>query len=703
MVTPFSSSEHRSLVVQHIAWLAGTVALSLILGVWTSVFDVLLGGIAPGSTTLMGVLASTLLIATGRLIWCSTSLAAYPPDLNEAPSFAALNPHPVLEITTAGDVIYCNPAAATLCPDLEATGETHLFLQGLGEEAAGLPHGKRRHVVREVSVGETVYEQHILPIPGTNRVRVYGTNITPRKHAAEAQAQSEERFTRVFRSAPMAISISHLSDGRFVDVNESFVRLLGHLDHHAIIGHSAKELGMWVRGDERAQVLETLSDENAALYSIEAQVLRRDGRVRDVIMSVEMMEFDGAACVVTTMFDVTEYKEAESGIAVLKSFYENTLRELPIQVAVLDSEARFFYMNPEALRDEDLRLWMVGKTSIEYARAQGVPEAPYRRRHKWLLDVIARKEISQIEETLTTFSGEERHVLRVATPVLDENDDVGHLVGYGIDITDRKEFEQKLLEAKHAAEEMARLKSAFVANMSHEVRTPLTAILGFAAVLGEELEGEQRELIDIIRQSGERLLETLNSVLDLARLEANALPIDPKLLDLTQEIQDAAQIYRPVAKRKGLAFQLDTPDHAVEAQVDRASLHRVVSNLLSNAIKFTDKGEIRLHLRLVGSDVEIRVEDTGLGISDAFLPHLFEEFKQESTGLSRTHTGSGLGLAITKHLVERMHGRIEVKSVKNQGSTFIVRFPIIFPGPSTSPPKVHESATPYWPAELFEN
>lgn len=704
MTTPFSSSERTSLVVQHIAWLAGTAALALALGVWTPVFEILLGTIAPGFATSIGVLASTLLVATGRLLWCGTRRPGFLPDPGGTTSFAALNPHPVVEVSTAGDVLYCNPAAAALSPDLTKKGGTHPFLEGVDEEVAGLPHGKRRHVVREVTVGDAVYEQHILPVPGTNRVRIYGTNITPRKHAAEARAQSEARFTRVFRSAPMAISISHLSDGRFVDVNESFVRLLGHLDRHAIIGHTAKELGMWVQGDERAQVLETLSEEDAALHSIEAQVKRRDGRVRDVIMSVELMEFDGAACVVTTMFDVTEYKEAESGIAVLKAFYENTLRELPIQVAVLDSEARFFYMNPEALRDEDLRLWMVGKTSIEYARAQGLPELPYRRRHEWLLGVIARKEISQMEETLITFTGEERHMLRVATPVLDENDEVAYVVGYGIDITDRKEFEQKLLEAKHAAEEMARLKSAFVANMSHEVRTPLTAILGFAAVLAEELDGEHRELIDIIRQSGERLLETLNSVLDLARLEANALPIHPKLLDLTKEIQDAAQIYRPIAMRKGLAFHLDMPGHAVEAQLDRASLHRIVSNLLSNAIKFTDEGEIRLHLRLVGSDVEIRVEDTGLGIGEAFLPHLFEEFKQESTGLSRTHTGSGLGLAITKHLVERMHGRIEVESTKNEGSTFIVRFPMLFPGPSSSPPSaIHESAAPYRPAKIFEN
>jgi signal transduction histidine kinase len=250
-----------------------------------------------------------------------------------------------------------------------------------------------------------------------------------------------------------------------------------------------------------------------------------------------------------------------------------------------------------------------------------------------------------------------------------------YVVGYGIDITERTQFERQLVEAKNAAEEMARLKSAFLANMSHEVRTPLTAIMGFAAVLAEELSGEQRELLEIIKHSSERLLETLNSVLDLARLEANALEVDPKPLELEEELLAAARLYRPLAQKKGLAFKMEMPRREMRAQLDRVCLHRVLSNLLSNAVKFTDAGEVRLALRPVGSEVQIEVSDTGIGIDEAFLPHLFEEFKQESTGLARTHTGSGLGLAITRHLVERMHGRIEVASSKDKGSTFTVTFP----------------------------
>ncbi|MFB3132579.1 MAG: sensor histidine kinase, partial [Rhodothermales bacterium] len=202
-------------------------------------------------------------------------------------------------------------------------------------------------------------------------------------------------------------------------------------------------------------------------------------------------------------------------------------------------------------------------------------------------------------------------------------------------------------------------------------------------VLGEELEGEQRELVEIIKQSGERLLETLNSVLDLARLESEALGLDPRALNLGDELLAAARLFGPMAEEKGLALELEVPDEAVRAQLDRALLHRVVSNLLSNAIKFTEEGEVRLVLVSLGNEVQIQVKDTGIGIDEAFQPHLFEEFKQESTGLARTHTGSGLGLAITRRLVEQMHGRIEVHSVKGEGATFTVTFPATPPGVSS--------------------
>lgn len=499
----------------------------------------------------------------------------------------------------------------------------------------------------------------------------------------------EGTLARTFSAVPLPISITRLSDGRFVAVNDHFVDLLGYEDRDAVLERTDAELDLWVQPGNRARVLALLAQDDGIVHRYEAQVYAAD-QVRDVVVSIVVVEVEGEACVLSTLLDVTERHEAEAGLGMLKAFYENTLRELPVQVAVLDDEARFIYLNPMALRDEEMRLWMAGKTSVDFALACGLDPAPYQKRHAWLLDVIAQKKIDQLEETLPTHAGEVRHLLRVATPVLADDGEVLYVVGYGIDITERKAFEQQLMEAKGAAEEIARLKSSFVANMSHEVRTPLTAILGFATVLGEELDGEQRELVEIIRQSGERLLETLNSVLDLARLESKALGLDPRALNLGDELLAAARLFRPMAERKGLALEVDLPDEVVRAQLDRAFLHRVVSNLLSNAVKFTEEGEVRLALVPLRDAVQIQVKDTGIGIAESFQPHLFEEFKQESTGLARTHTGSGLGLAITRHLVEQMHGRIDVDSVKGEGTTFAVTFPLAPPVSSSIAPTASE-------------
>jgi len=280
---------------------------------------------------------------------------------------------------------------------------------------------------------------------------------------------------------------------------------------------------------------------------------------------------------------------------------------------------------------------------------------------------------------ITTRNDTTHHVLRVARPVLDEQGEVVYLVGYGMDVTERANYEQHLKEAKEQAEHLAQLKSAFLANMSHEIRTPLTGIIGFADVLDEEVSDEHREIVALIRDSGERLMETLNSVLDLARLEAGALDIEPVLLNLNQEIEETVRLFRSMAEEKNLDIRVEIPDETIYAHLDRTGLHRVLNNLLSNAIKFTEQGHIALTLTPDGEWADIEIEDTGIGIGEHFLPHLFDEFKQESTGPARSHTGSGLGLAITRRLIDQMHSTIDVTSTKGEGTRFTVRVPRVVP------------------------
>jgi len=242
------------------------------------------------------------------------------------------------------------------------------------------------------------------------------------------------------------------------------------------------------------------------------------------------------------------------------------------------------------------------------------------------------------------------------------------------DVTRRRTFEQKLIEAKERAEEMVQLKNSFLANMSHEIRTPLTAILGFADTLVEEVSGEKEDFAKLIRDGGKRLSDTLNSVLDLARLEANESNLDLDAVPVREAVEDTVALFQSMAERKGLTLTAEVQDDPV-ARVDRNALRRILSNLLSNAVKFTEEGRVRVRGWTAEEGVYLAVEDTGIGISEEFQDALFDDFTQESTGRDRDYEGTGLGLTITDRLTTLMGGDIRVESEKGEGSVFTVQLP----------------------------
>jgi signal transduction histidine kinase len=222
---------------------------------------------------------------------------------------------------------------------------------------------------------------------------------------------------------------------------------------------------------------------------------------------------------------------------------------------------------------------------------------------------------------------------------------------------------------------MNRLKGAFIRNMSHEMRTPLTGIIGLADFLAEEVEGAHREHIRLIRSSGERLLELMDSVLDLSMLESETFRLNPERIDVAETLRAVAESIRPLAERKGLFLKVEGAAESVQATLDRSYVERILKKLIGNAVKFTEKGGIALSLSAEDGRVSITVSDTGIGIGKAFRPSLFEAFEQESSGKTRSHEGSGLGLALTKRMVEVMGGTIHLTSKKSRGSTFTVSFP----------------------------
>ncbi len=244
------------------------------------------------------------------------------------------------------------------------------------------------------------------------------------------------------------------------------------------------------------------------------------------------------------------------------------------------------------------------------------------------------------------------------------------------DVTDAKRVEAELTLAKEKAEGMVVLKDTFLTNMSHEIRTPLTGILGFAQILRSELDDDHLELVEHIQRSGQRLLNTLNAVLDLAELEALSARPELERVAVGYQVRETAHIVAPVAQLKNLELTLDLPSEEVYALANANCMQRALTNLASNAVKFTEEGRVTIAVRSEDSHVAITVCDTGVGISPEFMPSLFSEFTQESTGNARLHEGSGLGLAITRRLIDLMNGTISVESEKGHGTSFTVTLPL---------------------------
>lgn len=253
------------------------------------------------------------------------------------------------------------------------------------------------------------------------------------------------------------------------------------------------------------------------------------------------------------------------------------------------------------------------------------------------------------------------------------------------DVTDRKRVQIELMQAKNKAEEMNRLKSTFLSNISHEIRTPLTGILGFASILEAELEDEQhRYMVENITRSGLRLLETMDAVLDLALIEATRIEMVEDTVQLSREVQQAVRLVASLAVEKSLRIKVIARNEPESILLDQRLLGQVLNNVVGNAIKFTEKGSVTITIDTVTTMengerarwAAIEVKDTGVGISEEFLPRIFDEFKQESSGTTRKYEGAGIGLHIAKRFMDMMGARIEVESKLGVGSVFTLLFPI---------------------------
>ena len=403
------------------------------------------------------------------------------------------------------------------------------------------------------------------------------------------------------------------------------------------------------------------------------------------------------ASMVRTVSDVTAHLQAQDALRESQAHAAKlalVAAHTDTAVAICGADGRAEWVNPGFERLTGYTLAEIARPASERgaARAPDRPRGGRRARPR-----SARSASAPAPNSSTTRrTGVSYWVSLEVEPVCDDSGLVSRIISSARDISLRKTSEAALVAARDEAERANRAKSQFLSRMSHELRTPMNAILGFGQLLEADtapaLHPRQRGHVRELLRGGTHLLNLINEVLDLARIEAGQFQLSFESVDVPALCMECAGLMQPLAEERQVELQFDDAGPPLHARADRLRLKQVLLNLLSNAIKYNRQGgRVRLHCRAEGDEVCVHVHDTGPGLDDGQLQRLFKVFERLDAHKS-TIEGAGIGLALSKQLIEVMHGRLGVHSEPGAGSTFYVRLAAAPPGTADAPLPSPEAA-----------
>jgi PAS domain S-box-containing protein len=396
--------------------------------------------------------------------------------------------------------------------------------------------------------------------------------------------------------------------------------------------------------------------------------------------------------------DITERKKAAKALQESERYLTEIINFLPLATMVIDRSGKVTAWNHEMEEMTGIKYAdIIEKGNYEYALpfygerkpilidSVFIPtekmQSNYRHIHRKGKILSAESFIPKLGENGIILEG-------FATALYDSDGNIIGAIESIRDITKIKRAEVDLKDAKEAAEAANRSKSAFLANMSHEIRTPMNAILGFAEILSSRLKDpELANYTSIITSSGNALLTIINDILDLSKIEAGKIELDPVFIDLEKIIQEIKQLFIPTLQEKELELFIEIDKNLPKGiYLDEVRIRQIIMNLVGNAVKFTEKGYVKIYLNAIcnsekdlnsnyKSDIKISIEDTGIGIPNEHIEKIFQPFEQADGQSTRKFGGTGLGLSISNKLITMMGGSIDVKSENEKGSIFTIILP----------------------------
>jgi len=586
----------------------------------------------------------------------------------------------------------------------EAVGQTPLALNlwvdpGERQQLVALvrQHGKAKADIRlrrkSGEVREMMMAAEKVELGGQPYLISMALDISERKRAEAELLAHRDRLEEIVRERTAEVEDLYENapagyhsldaEGRFVRINQTELNWLGYT-RQELIGRRFTDF---------------VTPESVLTFAANFPAFKRDGQVHD--LEFECVRKNGATFPIlvnataiydeagkflmsrSTAFDATERKRSESALRESEEQNRLLFEETPHAIVLLDVAQRFLRVNRAfeelvKLPPSSGRADILGKTAVQLGLVDSVGYAVWQAALEQPLS--AHEEYVTAEYTLCCGDGQARNVeSRIFHLPLGG---VDHILATMRDITTQKQTEEALRRANEEMEQAMRMKDEFLASMSHELRTPLTGILGLSEALQIESYGpiseKQRRAVQNIYASGQHLLELINDILDLSKIESGKFEMQFEMCSLGDVCQSSLQLTRGMAQKKQHKVSFSMQPASLRLRCDPKRLKQMLVNLLSNAIKFTPAGgEVGLTVCEMPEAglVRITVWDTGIGIVADDLGRLFKPFVQLDSSLSRQHSGTGLGLSLVKRMVEIHGGRLEVQSQPGQGSQFSLLLP----------------------------
>ena len=499
-------------------------------------------------------------------------------------------------------------------------------------------------------------------------------DITERKQAEQKLNDAMNYIQTIFNTSPVGI-LTYKSNGDALSANDAMARIVG-TSVENLLKQNFRDISSW----QRSGLLEVAECTliSGAEQRNDFHLITSYGKEVDVDCLFLPFMYNGEQHLMFMAMDITDRKQVEDALMQEKAFLRALIDAASDYIYFKDRNGFYLGCNKSSqnligLSEQE----QIGKSDIDIFSKEEA-EHILKKDQEILKSGVAIR----IEEWVSSSTVGRVLLETTKAPIFDNHGQPIGLLGISRDITERKHMEEDLLQAKAAAESANHAKSEFLANMSHELRNPMNGVLGMTQLLEmTELTQDQREFVGALKLSGKNLLSLINDILDLSKIEAGKITIEPVEFSLRHCFNDVALMQKSVIFAKGLTLELEVSEDIPQFMMgDQLRVKQILHNLLGNAVKFTSQGGITISVQLLERQdasllVEVAVRDSGIGISPEALDKIFLPFEQENGSTTRTYGGTGLGLTISRSLTELMGGSIAVASTPGEGSCFKVTLP----------------------------